>query len=91
MKQEFKKLRQTLLDPADGPHALVKMREQVIDALQNWPKERYPITDLLLPHGKPVSQESRRVLGYLINILEKHPVSSAEIFDLASGLRLISW
>ncbi|MDN5391397.1 MULTISPECIES: hypothetical protein [Pseudomonas] len=91
MQLEFTKLRLALADPADGPYALVEKRNLLINALKNWPNECYPIADLLLPHGKPVSQESRRVIDGLISILEIQPNRPDEILDLVGGLRLVCW
>lgn len=91
MQFEFTKLRLALADPADGPYALVEIRALLISALKSWPNERYPIADMLLPHGKSVSQESRRVIDGLISILETQPIRPDEILDLVGGLRLVCW
>jgi len=89
MQNNFAKLRQALQDPADGPYALIKMRERLIEALRDFPAERYQVADLLLAQGRPISQNSRRVIGYLIEALENNTIDPGDILDLAEMLRLM--
>ena len=89
MQRDFAKLRQTLKDPADGPYAVGKMRELLVDLLRDYPRERYQVADLLLPHGRPISQNSRKVVDYLIDVLEKGNIEPSGILYLADSYRLM--
>lgn len=89
MQHNFAKLRQALQDPADGPYALIKMRELLIEALRDFPEERYQVADLLLAQGRPISQSSRRVIDCLGEALENIPIDPDDILCLAEGYRLM--
>ncbi len=89
MQRDFAKLRQALKDPADGPYAVGKMRELLVDLLRDYPRERYQVADLLLPHGRPISQNSRKVVDYLIDVLEKGNIEPSGILYLADSYRLM--
>lgn len=89
MQHKFTKLRQALADPADGPYALGRLRELLIDALEHWPSQRYAIADLYLPHGKPVTGKARQMIETLVCMLEANPTSEDEISDLALALQLV--
>lgn len=66
MQHDFTKLRQALRDPADGPYAVAKMRELLLEALQAWPIERYHVADYLLPHGRPIRKSARGAIEGLL-------------------------
>lgn len=89
MQRDFAKLRQALKDPADGPYAVGKMRELLVDLLRDYPRERYQVADLLLPHGRPISQNSRKVVDCLIDVLEKGNIEPSGILYLADSYRLM--
>lgn len=89
MQRDFAKLRQALKDPADGPYAVGKMRELLVDLLRDYPSERYQVADLLLPHGRPISQNSRKVVDCLIDVLEKGNIEPSGILYLADSYRLM--
>lgn len=78
MEHDFTKLRQALRDPADGPYAIAKMRELLLEALQAWPLERYHVADYLLPHGRSIRKGARGAIeGLLASITgpETSPVN----------------
>lgn len=91
MQHKLTKLQQALADPADGPYALGRLRELLIDALEHWPSQRYAIADLYLPHGKPVTGKARRMIDGLICMIEGNPTSEDEILDLALAMELVCW
>ncbi|MDH1143310.1 MULTISPECIES: hypothetical protein [Pseudomonas] len=66
MQHDFTKLRQALRDPADGPYAVAKMRELLLEALQAWPLERYQVADYLIPHGSPIRKGARGAIEGLL-------------------------
>lgn len=66
MQHDFTKLRQALRDPADGPYAVAKMRELLLEALQAWPIERYHVADYLLPHGSLIRKGARGAIEALL-------------------------
>jgi hypothetical protein len=65
------------------------MRELLVDLLRDYPRERYQVADLLLPHGRPISQNSRKVVDYLIDVLEKGNIEPSGILYLADSYRLM--
>lgn len=67
MKREFTRLRHILEDQADGPYALEKMRGLLLEALENWPNERYQVADVLLPWGRSIRKSSRNTIEHLLN------------------------
>lgn len=67
MKSEFTRLRHILEDPADGPYALEKMRGLLLEALEDWPNEKYKVADYLLPWGRPIRKRSRNTIQHLLN------------------------
>ncbi|WP_444756566.1 hypothetical protein [Pseudomonas sp. A014] len=69
MQHDFTKLRQALRDPADGPYAVAKMRELLLEALQSWPLERYQVADHLLPHGSPIRKGARNAIAGLLGVI----------------------
>ncbi|HBO4168677.1 hypothetical protein [Pseudomonas aeruginosa] len=69
MQHDFTKLRQALRDPADGPYAVAKMRELLLEALQAWPIERYQVADYLLPHGSPIRKGARGAIEGLLGFI----------------------
>ncbi|MBS6036502.1 MULTISPECIES: hypothetical protein [Pseudomonas] len=89
MQQDFTKLRQALKDSADGPYAVGKMRELLVELLRDYPRERYQVADLLLPHGRPINQNSRKVVKYLIEQLEESSIEPEDILDLAGAFRMM--
>lgn len=89
MQRDLSKLMQALQDPADGPYAVSKMREPLIELLRDYPKERYQVADLLLPPGQPIGQRSRRVIAYLIEVLENSATAPGDILLLAGACELM--
>ncbi len=51
-----------LENPASGHYAQLQMRAALIELLQDWPSLRYKVADMLLPHGRPISERSRKAL-----------------------------
>ncbi|MFU0839130.1 MAG: hypothetical protein ACFWUJ_11600 [Pseudomonas fragi] len=72
MQLDFIKLRQALLDPADGPYALAKMRELLIHSLEKkWPSEAYRAADLLLPWSGNITALSRDHIAWFVRQCEE--------------------
>ncbi|MFJ4390943.1 hypothetical protein [Pseudomonas soli] len=92
MQHDFTKLRQALRDPADGPYAVAKMRELLLEALQAWPIERYHVADYLLPHGRPIRKGARGAIeGLLAFITTRHEVSGVnDILKFSEMCELLS-
>lgn len=92
MQYNFTKLKQALQDPADGPYALERVRLLLLEALQDWPLEKYLTTDYLLPWGRPIAKRSRCTIeGLLIFIESPAARSTRSIFKMAKMLELVKW
>jgi len=90
MQHDFAKLRQALQDPADGPYALEGMRELLIEALRDWPGERYQTADYLLPWGRKITTRARSTIeGLLTTIGGRHIVSEDNILKIAKMCELL--
>ncbi|WP_348971413.1 hypothetical protein [Pseudomonas atacamensis] len=70
MQHDLTKLRHALQNPADGPYALERMRNLLLEALHDWPVEKYHTADYLLPWGRPIAKRSRRTIEGLLSIVE---------------------
>jgi hypothetical protein len=90
MPHDFTKLRQALQDPADGPYALIKMRELLIEALRGWPGENYQTADYLLPWGQLITIRARSAIeGLLDTISGGHVSAETNILKLAKMCELL--
>lgn len=90
MQHDFKKLRLVLQDQADGPYALERMRELLIQTLKDWPQERYHVVDYLLPWGRPIAARSRKTIEGLLAIVDTLPSGSeTSILKLTKMCELI--
>ncbi|MDH4432924.1 hypothetical protein QEP21_21580 [Pseudomonas shirazica] len=69
MQRDHTRLRQALSDPANGPYAVTKMRELLLEALLDWPMERYDVAEYLLPHGLPIRKGARNAIEGLLRLL----------------------
>ncbi len=88
MKRDFTRLKQILDDPADGPYAIEKMRGLLLEALEDWPNEKYRVADYLLPWGRPIRKSSRDTIGQLLTHIndettldEKSNLTPMELID----------
>lgn len=89
MQRDFANLKQAVQNPADGPYAVGKMRELLVDLLRDYPKERYQVADLLLPFGQPIRQRSRRVIDHLIEAFETGEPAPEDILAFAGAIELM--
>lgn len=91
MQHDFTKLRQALRDPADGPYAVAKMRELLLEALQAWPLERYQVADHLLPHGSPIRKGARGAIeGLLASITAPEASAVNDILKFSKMCELLN-
>ncbi|NCE83464.1 hypothetical protein [Pseudomonas sp. Q1] len=78
MEHDFRKLKQALTEPADGPYALAKMRELLLEALEDWPNEKYRAADYLLPWGRPIRESSRHTIAHLLTHINDQDTGDAK-------------
>lgn len=91
MQHDFTKLRQALRDPADGPYAVAKMRELLLEALQAWPLEKYHVADYLLPHGSLIRKGARGAIDGLLAFITAPEASAAnDILKISKMCELLN-
>ena len=91
MLHDFTKLRHALQDPADGPYALERMRSLLLEALQDWPVEKYHTADYLLPWGRPIKKRSRGTIEGLLSIVEDPEVKlGSSILELTEMCEMLN-
>ena len=78
MKRDFSRLRCALENPADGLYALEKIRGLLLEALEDWPSERYQVADYLLPWGRPIRKSSRNTIDHLLNHINDQAIGGAK-------------
>lgn len=91
MELDFTKLRQALIDPADGPYALEKMRDLLIKALSYWCRDAYRVTDLFLPWSGRITQQSRDDITWLLQAIEQTPwLVEVSLLEFCKTYKLIT-
>ncbi|MBX8510274.1 hypothetical protein K5D34_11355 [Pseudomonas cichorii] len=80
MKHDFTKLKRALQYPADGLYALEKIRGMLLEALEDWPTEKYQVADYLLPWGQPIKKSSRNTIAHLLNLINDQCIGTNGIF-----------
>lgn len=91
MGLDFTKLRQALLDPADGPYALEKMRDLLIKALSYWSRDANKVADLFLPWSGKITQRSRDDIAWLIQAIEQTPwLEEVSLLEFCKTYKLIT-